>query len=30
MTCIRASRVAHKKLITPAEVRLIAGDYRLN
>jgi uncharacterized protein Usg len=22
--------VAHKKLITPAEVKLIAGDYRLN
>jgi len=22
--------VAHKKLITPAEVRLIAGDYRMN
>jgi uncharacterized protein Usg len=22
--------VAHKKLITPAEMRLIAGDYRLN
>ncbi len=23
-------RVAHKKLITPAEVRLVAGDYKLN
>ena len=22
--------VAHKKLITPAEVKLISGDYRLN
>jgi uncharacterized protein Usg len=22
--------VAHRKLITPAEVRLVAGDYRLN
>jgi uncharacterized protein Usg len=22
--------VAHKKLITPAEVKLVAGDYRLN
>ncbi len=22
--------VAHRKLITPAEIRLVAGDYRLN